>query len=278
MEAMQRLGISEIIDNINKEQTFEAVASDYSFTIKIANYAPYICGAVHDGHQFRKELWEKCTHSEYERWYEEDPCTKEMVQSHPIVIAGRDSRFEYDLNRDPENAIYDDAWGKKLWKQPLTEQERDEGMKKHNAFYKVVDALMEKIETIHGKAIVFDMHSFNRKRWDREIPTWNIGTDNIDNERFGELAESWREKLAGIKFPESIKYGAKINDTFQGNGFFLKYITNHFKNTLVLATEIAKVYCNEETGIEFPEIVRTTELQLMKLIPQQVGEFMEMEL
>lgn len=40
---------------------------------------------------------------------------KEMVQSHPVVIAGRDSRFEYDLNQDPDNAIYGDAWGKKLW-------------------------------------------------------------------------------------------------------------------------------------------------------------------
>ncbi len=194
---MQRLHSSEIIDKIEKEQTFEAVAYDYSFTIKIAEYAPYICGAVHDGHQFRKELWEKCTHTEYERWYEEDPCTKEMVQSHPIVIAGRDSRFEYDLNRDPENAIYDDAWGKKLWKQSLTDEEREESLKKHTAFYKVVDALVAKIESIHGKAIVFDMHSFNRKRWDREIPNWNIGTDNIDNKRFGSLAESWREKLAG---------------------------------------------------------------------------------
>ncbi|NEN21940.1 N-formylglutamate amidohydrolase [Cryomorpha ignava] len=275
---MQKLRISEIIDNINKEQTFEAVAYDYSFTIKIADYTPYICGAVHDGHQFRKELWEKCTHSEYERWYEEDPCTKEMVQSHPIVIAGRDSRFEYDLNRDPENAIYDDAWGKKLWKQPLTDLEREQSIEKHTAFYKVIALLVAKVENIHGRAVVFDMHSFNRKRWDREIPTWNIGTGNINNERFGRIAESWREKLAEITFPERIKSGAKINDTFQGNGFFLKYITAHFKNTLVLATEIAKVYCDEETGIEFPEIVRATEQQLIKLIPQQAAEFMEMEL
>jgi len=275
---MQKLHISEIIDKIEKQQTFEAVAYDYSFTIKIADYVPYICGAVHDGHHFRKELWEKCIHTEYERWYEEDPCTREMVQSHPIVIAGRDSRFEYDLNRDSENAIYDDAWGKKLWKLPLTDEEKEVSLKKHIAFYTVVDALVAKLENIYGKVIVFDMHSFNRKRWNREIPTWNLGTDNIDNKRFGDVVESWRRKLAEITFLERIKSDAKINDTFQGNGYFLKHITKHFKNTLVLATEIAKVYCDEETGIVYPEIVRTVEQQLIDLIPRQVAEFMEMEL
>ena len=46
------------------EIPFEAVSEDYSFTIKIEDYAPYSCGAVHDGHQFRKSLWENCLHTE----------------------------------------------------------------------------------------------------------------------------------------------------------------------------------------------------------------------
>lgn len=275
---MQKLHISEIIDNINKEHTFEAVAYDYSFTIRIADYAPYICAAVHDGHQFRKELWEKCTHNEYERWYEEDPCTEEIVQSHPILIAGRDSRFEYDLNRDPENAIYDDAWGKKLWERPLTNEEKEHSMKKHTAFYKVVDALVAKTESIHGKAIVFDMHSFNRKRWDRQVPTWNLGTTNIDNARYGELVESWAQKLSNLQLPNGIKSDAGINDTFEGNGYFLKHITKKFKDTLVLATEISKVYCDEENQVVFPEVVQSVKHQLEKIIPEQVRELTQREL
>ena len=37
-------------------------------------------------------------HTEYERWYEEDPEIKNMIVSQPIVLSGCDSRFEYDLN------------------------------------------------------------------------------------------------------------------------------------------------------------------------------------
>ena len=273
MIKMQKLSLSTIIGNISKEIPFEAVSDDYSFTIKIAEYAPYICGAVHDGHQFRKSLWENCLHTEYERWYEEDPCTKEMVRSHPIVIAGRDSRFEYDLNRDPENAIYKDAWGKKLWKKPLQDTARKHSLEKHRAFYEVVHVLVHQVEKIYGKAIVFDLHSYNWKRWDRKVPTWNLGTANIDNERFGKLAISWSQKLGAMNLPNGIRSTSKINDTFQGNGYFLKYITQHFKNTLVLATEIAKVYCDEETGVIFPEVVRSVETHLNKLIPLQVAEY-----
>lgn len=270
---MHRLTVDKIITNIRSEIPFEAVSEDYSFTLKIEEYAPYICGAVHDGHQFRKSLWDNCLHTAYDRWYEEDPCTKEMVREHPIVIAGCDSRFEYDLNRAPDTAIYKDAWGKQLWRDPLPEKEHHKSLDKHKAFYEVVHALMSQIERKYGKAIVFDIHSYNWKRWEREVPTWNLGTSNIDNNRFGDIVSSWCGKLEQISLPNSIKSSSAVNDTFQGNGYFLKFITNNFDNTLVLATEIAKVYCDEYSGVIYPEVVRSVARHLQDLIPLQAEEF-----
>ena len=156
---MLRMDPEDMIGLIRKEECFEAVSTDYSFRIKIESYAPYICGAVHDGHQFRRSLWEICTHSQYDRWYEEDPCTREMIASHPIVVSGCDSRFEYDLNRPPEDAIFEDAWGKPLWKRKLPESERKKSVDKHHAFYRVVHVLIEKIENKYGRAQVIDMQS-----------------------------------------------------------------------------------------------------------------------
>ncbi|WP_422861362.1 N-formylglutamate amidohydrolase [Flagellimonas sp. W118] len=270
---MHKCSIEDILGLIAEESYFEVVSEDYSFTLKIEAYVPYVCAAVHDGHQFRKSLWDNCIHTEHERWYEEDPCTKQMIQSFPIVIAGCDSRFEYDLNRPPETAIFDTAWGKQLWKEPLNEEEKQHSLAKHANFYRVVHALISKLESKFKKTLVFDMHSYNWKRWDREVPVWNLGTSNIDNDRFGNLVENWRGKLETVQLPNGIKTTSKINDTFQGNGHFLKYITNNFKNTLVLATEISKVYCDELTGIIFPEVVRSVEDQLKLLIPEMVNDF-----
>lgn len=265
---MEKLTVAQIIEKIKSEETFEAVASDYSFTLKIADYVPFACAAIHDGHQFRHELWEPCLHTEYDRWYEEDPETKAMVQSHPIVIAGCDSRFEYDLNRAPEEAVFVTAWGKQLWKAPLSEALIQKSLRKHANFYRVVHALINTLETRFRFCTVYDMHSYNWQRWDREVPTWNLGTSNIDNARFGDVVEAWRQSLSEIQLPNGIQSTSKINDTFQGHGYFLKYITQNFKNTLVLATEIAKVYCDEYKQIIFPEVVHTVEQELKTRIAQ----------
>ena len=259
---MNRLSVSQIIKNIENEELFEAVSEDYSFSIKIEEYVPYACGAVHDGHQFRTELWDNCFHSEYDRWFEEDPCTKEFVKTLPILIAGRDSRFEYDLNRDPSNAVFDDAWGKKLWKSPLPDEQRNRSLSKHSNFYTVVHALMAKLEEKFGAAVVYDIHSYNWRRWDREVPVINLGTHNIDNGRFGDLVENWRESLSHLDLPGVKETSSRINDTFFGNGYFLKYITGNFKNTLVLATEFKKIYCDELTKVVYPEVVSAIESQL----------------
>ncbi len=259
---MEKLTIKEIIQKIENQEIFEAVSDDYSFTIKIEEYIHYACGAVHDGHQFRSELWDNCLHTEYERWFEEDPATKQMVRSHPIVIAGCDSRFEYDLNRAPDDAIFETAWGKQLWHQPLSETMKQKSLSKHHNFYKVTHALINKLEELFDVCVVYDMHSYNWKRWDREVPTWNLGTSNIDNDRFGDSVEQWRTMLEKMKLPNGIESTSKINDTFQGNGYFLKYITQNFKNTLVLATEAKKVYCDELNQIIYPEVVNAIEKAL----------------
>ena len=272
---MLRLSINEIIDKINNQEIFHAVSDDYSFSIKIDQYVHYVCAAVHNGHQFRKELWSNCIHTQYERWYEEDPATKTMIQSHPIVIAGIDSRFEYDLNRSPEAAIYDDAWKKKLWRSSLSIKTKQKSLSKHHNFYKVVYALIQKIESLFEVAIVYDMHSYNWKRWDREVPTWNLGTSNVDENRFGEDIESWRKILEITPFNNGIVSTSKINDTFQGNGYFLKYITQNFKNTLVLATEVAKIYCDELEQILYPDIIDTIETHLRNQLNKHAYAFYE---
>jgi hypothetical protein len=273
IEKMQKLTINQIIKKIENEAIFEAVADDYSFTIKIDEYVPYACGAVHDGHQFRKSLWNNCLHTEYDRWFEEDPQTREMVKTHPIIIAGCDSRFEYDLNRAPESAVYKDAWGKQLWKNKLPESELKISLSKHANFYKVVQALIKKLEELFGVVVVYDIHSYNWKRWTREVPTFNLGAGNVDMNRFGNEVESWRKSLSEIELPNKIENTSQINDVFKGNGYFLKYITSNFNNTLVLATEVKKIYCDELNQINYPEVVDAIEKSLQKRLKEHAMNF-----
>ena len=117
------------------------------------------------------------------------------------------------------------------------------------------------------------MHSYNWKRWDREVPVINLGTSNIDNERYGNSVELWRHSLSRLQLPGVEETSSKINDTFYGNGYFLKYITKTFRNTLVLATEFKKIYCDELQQIIFPEVVSAIETQLKTKIEEHANSF-----
>ena len=55
--------------------------------------------------------------------------------------------------------------------------------------------------------------------------------------------------------------------------YFLKYITQNFNNTLVLATEIAKVYCDELKQIMYPEVVVAVEKYLKLELKKHANTF-----
>ncbi|MBC8226845.1 MAG: flavohemoglobin expression-modulating QEGLA motif protein [Gammaproteobacteria bacterium] len=271
---MQNLKVSEIIELITQEKTFEAIASDNSFRIKINKYVPYCCTAIHDGSNLRDQLKGKIAINDYERWYEEDPHTGKFIDSLPITIVGLDSRFEYDLNRDPESCIYDEAWGKKVWKRSLTTSQKQISKKKHHNFYKVIHALVQKIETLYGSCVVYDLHSYNYQRWDRPVPLFNIGTERIDNSRYKKFIEHWETELSQISL-SGVQNHTAINDVFYGRGYNLEFITQNFPNTLVLATEVKKVYSNELTGEDYPKIIRELQQKLKQAILNNAQYFSE---
>ena len=266
--------IAEIIKAIQSGKAFKATAQDGSFSIKIDRYVPYVCTAIHDGSNLRPELKQKIALDAYERWYEEDPYTADFIASMPITLVGHDSRFEYDLNR--ETPIYDEAWGKKVWSKKLTAKERRVSEQKHANYYKVTHALIEVLEKKFGAALVYDVHSYNHKRWDRKVPVFNIGAEKIDVKRYDKYLQNWREELAAIEIP-GVKVDAKINDVFFGRGYNLQYITENFKNTLVFATEISKVYCDEETGDDYPQIIKYLQSRFKKAILNNANLFASIE-
>ncbi|HEY4539422.1 MAG TPA: flavohemoglobin expression-modulating QEGLA motif protein [Faecalibacter sp.] len=273
---MKILTIQQIIKNIENEVVFEAYAEDESFKIKIDEYIPYVCAAIHDGGHMRDDILEKCSLSNYERWYEEDPHTAEFVGSFPILIQGCDSRFEYDLNRDPETAIYEEAWGKQVWETPLSESQKQRSLAKHQAFYEVIEALIQKLESKFEKCVVYDIHSYNWKRWDRPVPVFNIGAEKIDPDKFGNYVEAWREELSQIELGDIPNFTA-VNDVFYGRGYLLGFITKHFENTLVLATEVSKIYCDELTGESFPEVINQIKEGFKTAIVNHAFEFIKNE-
>ena len=82
------------------------------------NPGPFIATAIHDGHLLRKEVAELTALTEDERLREEDPFTGKWTSIGNSRIIGLRSRFEVDLNRPREKAVYikpEDAWGLRVY-------------------------------------------------------------------------------------------------------------------------------------------------------------------
>lgn len=240
---------------IRRGEPFSGYADDGSFFLAVDEYVPYVCAAIHNGGNLRKELLPKMLLSRAERWKEEDPQTGRFISSFPIRIIAHDSRYEYDLNRTPGQAIYREAWGKKVWRSPLNAEERRASLAKHRRFYRVMTLLIETLEERFGRCLVFDIHSFCRRGRKRSAdPLFNVGTKNIDRRKHRKTVDAWLRELARIRAPHVTGRTAE-NENFQGEGFLLKHLTARFDRTLVLATEIKKVYCDEDEGDVYPAVV-----------------------
>lgn len=262
---MPDLAIEAIISKIGNGDIFEASPPDSSFTVKINEYVPYVCASLHSGHNMRAALLPYLNLTEDQRWYEEDPETDTFIESFPIQLIAHDSRYEYDLNRSPGEAIYSTAWGKEVWRQSIPMYERRVSLEKHANFYRVCHALILKIEQIFGGCMIYDIHSFNHRNNDASLPVFNIGTENIDTARYADIIRTWKRDLQKMKIP-NVTTDVQINGVFNGRGYFLRYVTESFQNTLVLDTEIRKIYCDEETGELYPVVMSSISNGLKKAI------------
>lgn len=244
---MQKLSESQIIERIDAGEVFECEALDESFSLKIEEYTPAVCTAVHDGHKFRPSLEGYCALSEEERLYEEDPFTGELIDSMPITLIARDSRYEYDLNRPVATCIYKKAWGKNVWHKTLSSAQRKQSVAKHKAFYNVLDALIRKLELRYGACVVFDIHSYNHKRLDGDPPTFNLGTEQIDLDRWASVVDRFKRGLGNIALTNT-PVRAAYDEIFYGRGYLIAHVNSRFENTLVLPCEIKKVFMDEHSG------------------------------
>ncbi len=114
---------------------------------------PIVATAIHDGHLLREELTELVALTENERLREEDPFTAKWTTIGDTQIVGLQSRFEVDLNRPREKAVYqkpEDAWGLKVWKNEPSKELVTRSLEEYDAFYKDAYQIFSKLEKQFG--------------------------------------------------------------------------------------------------------------------------------
>ena len=219
--------------------------------------------SMHSGHCVRKEILEILAVSEEDRHREEDPFMDRFISDFPIRICGRDSRFEYDLNRNPYRALYDydkPQWGLKVWNREVTEEERLRSIKKHREFHALLEMVCRYLLQQHKYALLFDMHAYcyqreKKQTWQEdERPEINIGTGAVNREIFEPAITCFKSNLRRTRIHDH-PLGISENEIFFG-GYLSRHLSRIFnERLLVVALEYKKIFMDEWTGELYPDIL-----------------------
>ena len=214
--------------------------------------------AIHHGHELRDAVAQIIALDEEVRLREEDPYTgmlTTIVQNQLVVYR---SRFEVDLNRPREKAIYrvpEDAWGLEVWKVPPPDGLILRSLAEYDEFYSHVRKTFASMEKAFGRFVVLDLHSYNHRRQGAEDPPAspdenpevNIGTGTMDRDRWASLVERFIDDLRAFDFLGR-RLDVRENVKFRG-GHLVRYVHETFPASgCALAVEFKKFFMDEWTG------------------------------
>ena len=248
---------------------------------------PLFATAIHSGHEIRRELLPLLTIDESTRAREEDPYTDSWVKIVPSWIAVKRSRFEVDLNRPPEEAVYfapEMAWGLHVWEHPLDRLEIDESLQEYEAFYRELHRLLANIANHHKHFVVLDLHSYNYRRPGpfeapedpRKNPDVNVGTGSIDRKCCGAIVERFITDLRKYNFMGR-HLDVRENVKFKGRRLAQWIHQNFPGSACVLSIEFKKFFMNEWTGVGDLEKIEAIRNALQSTLPGLLEELRSME-
>jgi N-formylglutamate deformylase len=214
---------------------------------------PILATAIHDGHALRADVAACVSLDDATRLREEDPHTGRIAAAAPTRLVVTRSRFEVDLNRARDQAVYGcaaDAWGLDVWRDDAPPADVvARSLAQYDDFYATLERVLGDRERRYGRFVVLDVHSYNHCRDGvgcaadpRENPEVNVGTGSVDRARWGRLVDRFMSDLAahGLDVRENVR--------FQG-GHMSRWIHQTFPTTgVALALEYKKTFMDEWTG------------------------------
>lgn len=232
--------------------------------------------AIHNGHEVRKDAKKYLAIDEATRLREEDPYTAHytFIAENRLVI--NTSRFEVDLNRSREDAIYrspEQAWGIKVWKDNVPGITWEESLSEYDFFYRSFGLLIQEFIRIFGYIVIFDIHTYNYRRQnplteDSPIlnPDINVGTGSLNRRLWAPVVDHFINSTANYSYFQK-HLDVRENVRFKG-GFLSHWVHHNFPNrSCVLAIEIKKIFMDEWTGIVDMEKLNNLFEALQETIP-----------
>jgi hypothetical protein len=220
---------------------------------------PVIATAIHDGHELRPSVAAAMHLPDADRLREEDPFTGQAVVGVPTHVVVHRSRFEFDLNRAAETAVYrtpEQSWGLRVWRGDPDDALVADSLAIHTAYYRMLGALLDGIAEEHGRFVLIDVHSYNHRRNgpdgdampQEDAPDINIGTFSMPRAEWAFLLDPLMEAMRGFDF-NGRTLDVRENVAFQGKGEQTRFVHERYPGVgCAIALEFKKFFMDEWTG------------------------------
>jgi hypothetical protein len=255
LERLPRYSWEDLKKKIDSKTPFEALSPMGTMLLRVKEYRPLIGLAVHAGHRLREELSTKMGVDEDDRRYDEDTHSDFFIEDFPVQLIGLDSRYEYDIDRKREQAVYlkpFQCWGKKVWQTPPSKGELEISYQKYDEAHELIEFFVEQMLAYFHKAVVLDLHTYSYKRQmygarSAALPLFNVGSSQLDRKKQAKILDALLEGLRKVHLP-GIPVIALENDLFKGDGAVATHLVGKFPEAAVVPLDIKKVFMDETTG------------------------------
>jgi N-formylglutamate amidohydrolase len=228
---------------------------------------PVVATAIHDGHGLRPEVRALMALDAAGRLREEDPHTGQAVVDVATHVIACRSRFEFDLNRGADEAVYvtpEQSWGLRVWHRTPEPDVIARSLALHAGFYRMMKGLLDEVAAEHERFVLLDVHSYNHRRdgpegaamAQAEAPDINIGTFSMPRALWSPVLEPVIEAMRAFDF-NGRRLDVRENVAFQGKGELTRFVHEHYPGRgCAIAIEFKKFYMDEWTGVPDPAELR----------------------
>jgi N-formylglutamate amidohydrolase len=256
--------------------TFNDIAA-----VEAVAVGPIVAVGLHAAHRVRPEVAALLAVSEEDRLREEDPYTELWAAVGDVSVVARRSRFEVDLNRVRERAVYlgpEHAWGLDVWRRPPSPRRVAHSLALYDAFYAGMRTLLDDVAARCGRFVVLDIHTYNHRRAGPDAPVddplanpeLNVGTVGVERnvwlpllDRFVDVMRS--SQVAGRPLD------VRENVRFKG-GCFMRWVNAAYPGVgCALTLEWKKTFMDEWTGRCEPSHVSDIAEALARVVPELGG-------
>lgn len=217
---------------------------------------PLVTTAIHQGHELRPDVRRAMTLDERSRRREEDPYTDVIGAHTSAQVIARRSRFEVDLNRPRQEAVYqvpEDCWGLDVWRDGrLPDEMVEASLEVYDVFYADLARRLDELAE-RGPFVVYDVHSYNHRRQGdstdvappEDNPEVNLGTGSLED-RFRPVAETFTRELEAQEVAGH-RLDVRENVKFEGRALAWFVHERYPGRGACLALEFKKTFMDEWT-------------------------------